>query len=188
MQEDDKNQNQPTVQQPVGHEHVPGEAITVEAPKKDPPAIYTIRTTVGRENVVIEAVSSKAKALGFDLKAFIHPEQLKGYVFVEGVLSDIQNAVQNTPHIRGVIAKAVPLAQLERFLEEGRTKIEIHLDDIVEIVGGPFKGEKGKVLRTNEAKDEVTVELVEATVPIPVTVSTESIRILESKQKKGEQK
>src|ERR1051326_4336577 len=133
--------------------------------------IYTIRTTVGRENVVIDAVSTKiGKADGPVIKALVHPEQLKGYIFAEGELADIQKTVQDVPHVRGVIQKPVQISEINRFLEETRIKIEINLDDIIEIVGGPFKGEKGRVIRINEAKSEVTVELTEATVPIPVTV------------------
>ncbi len=144
-------------------------------------AIYTIRTTVGRENIVIDSIVNKLKTEGFHVKALVHPEQLKGYVFAEGQLDEVQNAIKEIPHVRGLIAKEVPFDQIKRFLEEGKIRIEINVDDIVEIVGGPFKGEKGKVTRTNESKDELTVELTEAAVPIPVTVSTEYIRVLESK-------
>lgn len=149
--------------------------------------IFTIRTTVGRENVVIDAISTKlAKQDAPQVKALVHPEQLKGYVFAEGELSEVQRAVQDVPHVRGVIQKAVQISEITRFLEQGVIKVELNLDDIVEIVGGVFKGEKGKIIRINESKGEVTVELTEATVPIPVTVSMESIRVLESKNKPHE--
>lgn len=147
--------------------------------------IFTIRTTVGRENVVVDAISAKlGRADAPQVKALVHPEQLKGYVFAEGEVSDIQKIVQDVPHVRGIIQKAVEFSQISRFLEEGKIKIDLNLDDIIEIIGGPFKGEKGKIIRINESKDEVTVELTEATVPIPVTVSNEYIRVLESKSKK----
>ena len=52
--------------------------------------------------------------------------------------------------------------------------------DIVEITGGPFKNEKGKITRVDEAKEEVTLELLEAAIPIPITVSIDSVRVLET--------
>ena len=52
--------------------------------------------------------------------------------------------------------------------------------DIIELVAGPFKGERAQVQRIDEAKDQVTVELYEATVPIPVTVRGDQIRVLDS--------
>ena len=57
-------------------------------------------------------------------------------------------------------------------------------DDVVEIIGGPFKGEKGKIQRIDSVKDEVTVELLEASIPIPVTISTELVRLIRTAQKK----
>ena len=48
------------------------------------------------------------------------------------------------------------------------------------MVAGPFKGERAQVQRIDEAKDQVTVELYEATVPIPVTVRGDQIRVLDS--------
>ena len=48
----------------------------------------------------------------------------------------------------------------------------------VELIAGPFKGEKAKVMRVNDAKEEVTVELLEAAVKIPVTLHAEHIRII----------
>ena len=52
--------------------------------------------------------------------------------------------------------------------------------DIIELIAGPFKGERAQVQRIDEAKDQVTVELYEATVPIPVTVRGDQIRVLDS--------
>lgn len=150
-------------------------------------AIFTIRTTVGRENVVIDAISTKlGRADAPMVKALVHPEQLKGYIFAEGEVSEVQKIVQDVPHVRGVIQKPIEISEIARFLEEGKIKVEVNLDDIIEIVGGPFKGEKGRIIRINESKNEVTVELTEATVPIPVTVSMESIRVLESKNRPRE--
>ena len=49
----------------------------------------------------------------------------------------------------------------------------------VEIISGPSKGEKAKVVRVNQAKEEVTVELLEAAVKIPVTIKAENIKIIQ---------
>jgi transcriptional antiterminator NusG len=52
----------------------------------------------------------------------------------------------------------------------------------VELVAGPFKGEKARVQKIDESKEEITVELFEATVPIPVTVRGDSVRVLEKER------
>jgi len=141
--------------------------------------IYTIKTVVGRENIVIDSISSKARTLALDIKALVHAEEIKGYVFIEGEMKDIEKVTQMVPHIRGLIKKPVNISQLQRFLQPKTVEIELSKGDIVEVIGGPFKGEKGKVTRYDKAKRELTMELLEVTVPIPVTVSVEFIKLLE---------
>jgi len=50
--------------------------------------------------------------------------------------------------------------------------------DKAEIISGPFKSEKCRILRVNTTKEEVTVELLEAAVKIPLTTKAENIRII----------
>lgn len=142
--------------------------------------IYTVRTTSGREQIVIDLLTSKIKAEGLDIKSIFHPAEIKGYIFLEGTLGNVQRAIQGLMHVKGVIEKPVQLSEIQRFLEYKKERIQVNVDDIVEIIGGPFKGEKGKVNRVDKVKSEVTVELLEATIPIPVTITTEFIKIIKA--------
>ncbi|MBI2547455.1 MAG: transcription elongation factor Spt5 [Candidatus Aenigmarchaeota archaeon] len=139
--------------------------------------IYTIKTVVGRENVVLDAIASKAKTDGLDIKSIVHPEEIKGYVFVEGNVDDIEKVSKSIPHSRGFIKKEVDIKSIERFLQPRKVEVEISIGDTIEIIGGPFKGEKGKVTRWDKIKREVTMEPTETPVPIPITVSVEFIRV-----------
>lgn len=141
--------------------------------------IYTIKTTSGREDIVAELIGAKAKAMGTDIKALFHPSELKGYIFTEGSVKDIHRAAQGMMHVRGIIETPAEMKDLEHFVAS-RSAAAIKLDetDIVEIVGGPFKGEKGRIQRIDKAKAEVTVELLDAAVPIPVTIATEFVKLI----------
>ncbi len=141
--------------------------------------IFTLKTVVGRENIVIESVASKAKTENIQIQSLIHPQEIKGYVFIEGELSDVERAAQSVPHVRGIIKNPIEMKQIQRFLQPKTIVIELNVGDVVEVVGGPFKGEKGKVTRYDKVKREVTIELLEVTVPIPVTVSVEFVRVIE---------
>ena len=44
--------------------------------------IYAVKTIIGRENVVLESMFGKARVGGLFIKAMVHPEELKGYIFV----------------------------------------------------------------------------------------------------------
>jgi len=148
--------------------------------------IYTIRTTVGRERSVIDTLSNRAKNVQADVKAIFHPQELRGYIFIEGDSEGIDTIISGVPHVRGLIRKEVKIEELKKFLEEKQVEINVNVGDIIEVIGGPFKNERGKVTRVDTAKSEVTIELLEAAIPIPITVAIDSIRVVESEDKKEE--
>ncbi len=146
-------------------------------------AIYTIRTTTGREDIVIDLMQTKLREDTLDIKSVFHPAEIKGYVFIEGALGAIHKAVAGMLHVRGVMDRQVQLAEIQHFLKYEKDRVKIEIGDIVEIVGGPFKGEKGKISRIDKVKDEVTIELLEASIPIPVTIATEFVKVIKLAKK-----
>jgi len=147
--------------------------------------IYAVKTIVGREEIVAESIAAKAKKEGIPIKAVVHPQELKGYVFVEGDLKDVQEIAKSVVNVRGVIRTPVSLQEIEKFLKPKETKVELDVGDIVEVISGPFKDTKGKVKRYDAVKREVTIEPLEAAVPIPITISVEFIKVLEKVKKSG---
>ena len=145
--------------------------------------ILTVRVTTSREDVVIDSIETNIKNKKLPIKSLIHPEELRGYVFIEGDPADIEDAIKNVPYVRGIIRKEVPLTEIEKFIIPEKQEIKIEQGDVIEIITGPFKGEKGKITRTDETKKEITVELLEAAIPIPVTISVNSVRLFEKKKK-----
>ncbi len=138
--------------------------------------LYTIKTTNGREETVVDMMSLNVKNNGLDVKSIMHPSELKGYVFAEGNLADIHKATQGLLHIKALKEHPIKLSDIEKFMEVKRVAVDI--GDEVEIVGGAFKGDKGIITRLDRTKDEVTIELREGAIPIPMTISTEFVRIV----------
>lgn len=140
--------------------------------------IYAVKTIIGRENVVLDSIAGKAKVQGLDIKALVHPEEIRGYIFIEGEMKDIETAIKEIPHARGIIRKTIEVPEIKRFLQPKKVVIEINEGDIVEVIGGPFKGEKGRITRYDADKREVTIELIEVSVPIPVTVNAGLVKVI----------
>ena len=181
MNEEKKEQIQPVLpEKPPITPRMDEEEI--EEPIVHDVKIYAIKTIIGRENVVLESMAGKAKVGGLFIKAMVHPEELRGYIFVEGDLKDIETMIRDIPHARGVLRAPVAISDIKRFMESKKIEIKVNAGDIVEVIGGPFKGEKGKVTRFDDVKGEVTIELIEVTVPIPVTVNAGLVKLI----KKGE--
>lgn len=142
--------------------------------------ILTLRTTSGRENAVIESLISRIKSKQIPIKSLIQTEELRGYIFIEtDDVEFIQEAIKGVPHIRGILGKEITTEEIERFLIPEKQVVKVEVGDLVEIISGPFKGEKAKVTRFDEIKNEVTVELLEAAIPIPVTIPVTTTRLYE---------
>jgi transcriptional antiterminator NusG len=138
--------------------------------------ILTVRVTRGREKTVLETLDSRVKAMKINIKAIFYPEEISGYIFVEGDEKDIEELVKNVRHVRGLIKKDVSAKELEKFLSEEKKEIELEKGDIVEIISGPFKDELAKVDRVDKINRQIVVELLETAVPIPITIDADIVR------------
>lgn len=145
--------------------------------------IVTLRTTTGRESIVIDNIVSRVQGKKIPLKAVFHTEDLRGYIFVEGEVADVDSAIKGLPHIRGMVSTDIKLDEVEKFLVPEKRQIKLDVGDIVEVTGGPaFKGEKAKITRVDEVKGEITIELLEAVIPIPLTLPATAVRLYEKKK------
>ena len=104
---------------------------------------------------------------------------MRGYVFVEaGTRSDAEQAAFNVPYARGLLKHEIEYKEIEHMLEQVKKDVNIQKNDIAEIISGPFKREKCKITRIDKGKEEVVVELLEAAVPIPITVKMDAVRVI----------
>ncbi|OIO21847.1 transcription elongation factor Spt5 [Candidatus Micrarchaeota archaeon CG1_02_47_40] len=141
--------------------------------------LFVYRVTAGQEKVVAEMLSRKIKKDKLAIFSIAVFEDLKGYMIAEALDEvAIRQAGMKIPYIKGVLAKTMAMPEIETLIESAKPAVLlITIGDIVELVSGPFKGEKAKVVRIDEGKEEVTVELTEVAVPIPVTVKANTIRV-----------
>jgi transcriptional antiterminator NusG len=73
-------------------------------------------------------------------------------------------------------------------LEPKAEDYKIEVGDIVEMIGQTFKGEKAKVTRIDKQKSEVVVSLLGASVPIPVTVKMDNVKVIRREEKEENMK
>ncbi|MFH1649511.1 MAG: transcription elongation factor Spt5 [Candidatus Woesearchaeota archaeon] len=141
--------------------------------------IYALRVTANREDQVMGFVVSNAKRKGLNVYSVIRPHCMRGYIFVEAeTRADAEQAGFGIPYARGILPNEVQYKEIEHMLEQVKKDVNIQKNDIVEIISGPFKREKAKIARVDKAKEEVVVELLEAAVPIPITVRLDSVKVI----------
>jgi len=147
--------------------------------------IFAIKTTTGQEKTVARLISAKVEMEKVPIKAVLVPETLKGYVFVEAEGPHfVEEAITGVRHVRSRIPGIVGFSEIERYIVRKPIIEELSEEDIVEVTGGPFKGMRAKITRIDKAKAEVTLELLEASFTLPITVNSDYVKIVE--KDKGE--
>ena len=144
--------------------------------------IYAIKTTAKQERTVVDNI---VKALEdhdeINVVAVMAPDELKGYVLVESPdpIARIEQLREMVPNARTVVKGETSFHEVEHFLEPKPVVSGIDEGTIVELIAGPFKGEKAIVKRVDTSKEEITVELYESMVPIPITVRGDNVRVID---------
>ncbi|MBA3064277.1 transcription elongation factor Spt5 [Candidatus Woesearchaeota archaeon] len=142
--------------------------------------IFILRTTANREEQVMDFVTSNATKKGMNVYSIIKPHGMRGYIFVEAESrAEAEQAAFNVPYARGILPKKVDYKDIEHMLEESK-KVEMNIkkNDIVEVISGPFKRENAKVTRIDRTKEDIVIELLEAAVPIPITVKMDTVKVI----------
>ncbi len=141
--------------------------------------IFALRTTANREDQVMDFVTSNALKKKLEVYSVIRPHGMRGYIFVEATKrSEAEQAAFNVPYARGILPKEIQYKEIEHMLEQVKRDVNIRKNDIVEIISGPFKRENAKITRIDKTKEEVVVELLEAAVPIPITVKMDAVKVI----------
>ena len=142
--------------------------------------IFILRTTANREDQVMDFVTSNATKKGMNVYSVIRPHGMRGYIFIEAEnKAEAEQAAFNVPYARGILPKKVDYKEIEHMLEESK-KVEMNIkkNDIVEVISGPFKRENARVTRIDKAKEDVVIELLEAAVPIPITIKMDTVKVI----------
>jgi len=155
--------------------------------------LYMLKTTIGQEQKIANEIHARISGTGSlkdvqgEVFAVIHPRLMRGYIFVEAsakhhVEKLIGRAGGVTTPMRGcskVLPGEAPLGVVSNYLEPKSATAGIEVGSVVEIRVGHFKGNRARVTGVEEGKEEVTVELFEAAVPIPITMRADNVHVTE---------
>ena len=146
-------------------------------------SILVLKTQMDQEKSVVDSLLSKANTGEKDIFAILSPANLRGYIFVEGMNTErLREKTRDIRKARSFVDGETSLVEIDHYLTPLSTVVGIVEGDIVELVNGPFKGERARVQQIDQGKEEITVELIEAMVPIPVTVKGDSVRVIEKER------
>jgi transcriptional antiterminator NusG len=147
--------------------------------KKGLKMIFVIKVTTNKEDSALDLISTKVEKKSLQVYSLTRPHGLRGYIFLEALDRETaEEATFNLPYVKGIIGKTLAYADIKNMLTPNVEEMDINKGDIVEIISEPFKKEKAKVTRVDKQKGEVIVSLLNAVVPIPLTVKLDNVRVI----------
>ena len=156
--------------------------------------LYILKTSIGQEQNVAREIQARLSGSG-SLKEIqdavfgvLSPHFMRGYIFVAAsALHHVEKligrvGVSTTPmkNCRKVLGGESPLGDVLPYLEPKAATAGIEEGSIVEIHGGAFRGQSARVTRVTESKEEVTVELFEAAVPVALPERAAQVSVAQS--------
>lgn len=152
--------------------------------------LFIIKVTTNKEERALEMISERVEKKQLSVYALVRPHGMKGYIILEAAdRESAEEAAFNLPYVKGIIGKTVTYDEIKNMLEPKVEDVNIVIGDVVEMLA-QFKGEKAKVTRIDKTKGEVVVSLLGASVPIPVTVKIDNVKVIrrESSEDDSEEK
>jgi len=141
--------------------------------------IFILKTTANREDQVMDFVADNVQKKNLGVHCIIRPHGLRGYIIMEAEnKQEAEESYKGVPYAKGILSSTVEYDKISHMLQQAKIEINIQKGDIVEIIAGPFKREKAKITRIDKQKEEVIVELLEAAVPIPITVKFDAVKVI----------
>jgi transcriptional antiterminator NusG len=150
--------------------------------------LFILKVTTNKEDRAMEMILDRATKKTIPLLAIARPHGLRGYLILEAPDRDTaEEAAFNQPYVKGIISKTITYEEVKNMIEPKVEDVNIQVGDFVEMIAEPFKKEQAKVTRLDKQKGEVVVSLLGASVPIPVTVKIDNVKVIRREDKSAEE-
>ncbi len=139
---------------------------------------FLVKTVGGQEEDAARIAEMYVKASNGKIKIYsiIKPPASKGELIVEAArYTDVYNAFEGIKSFKRILPGLVSFEEIKELLAE-EEEVELNIGDEVEIISGPFKGMKARVVNIKD-KEEIVIHLSDASAaPIPIILSKDYVR------------
>ncbi|MCS7122413.1 MAG: KOW motif-containing protein [Candidatus Micrarchaeota archaeon] len=147
--------------------------------------IYLIPVVVRDAHIIAKLIHKRVMDLNIDgIYSIYLDTKIRGYLVIEAKNDDVvKKAISG---VKGVKPRAELLviseSELDKILMKLTTeeKIVINIGDVVEIIKGPFAGEKAKVTAINSERNLYTVIPLDLPTIVPIDIPAKNIKLLKS--------
>lgn len=141
--------------------------------------IFIVKVSANKEDTAVDLISERVVKKSLNVLSIARPHGLRGYILLEADSRETAELASfDLMNVKGLLPKVVEFEEIKNMIEPEVVSVNIEKGDIVEIIGESFKKQKAKVIRVDKTKEEAVVELLEAAVPIPITLKIDNLRVI----------
>ncbi len=145
---------------------------------------FVVKVTSGQERIAANMLQNKASKVELPIYSIMVIEGMRGYIIIE---ADDELAcrqfITREHNVKGMLNKPLSDDEINKLIQVKKFAQDIEKGDTVEFTSGPFKGYKAKVLKVDELKSDITVELQDVVVPIPITTKMNTAKVIQKAEK-----
>lgn len=124
-------------------------------------------------------LQNKASKVELPIYAIMVMEGMRGYIIVEAEDElAVRQFITREHNVKGMLNKPLVDDEISKLIQVKKFAQDIEKGDTVEFTSGPFKGYKAKVLKVDDLKGDITVELQDVVVPIPITTKMNTAKVI----------
>ncbi|MGC9116588.1 MAG: transcription elongation factor Spt5 [Conexivisphaera sp.] len=141
------------------------------------PQLFVVKVASGQEGNVAKLIANRVALKGLKVRSVLVLPKARGYLVLEADgIEDVNEAISGMKNVKSVVPGMMRIEELEPVLTRVKEEIKLEPGDLVEVVSGPFKGMRARVVRFEEGKKEATVNLVDVPYQLQVTVDASYLR------------
>lgn len=145
---------------------------------------FVVKVTSGQERIAANMLQNKTSKVDLPIYSIIVIDGMRGYIIIEAEDElACRQFITKEHNVKGMLSKPLEDEEINKLIQVKTFAQDIEKGDTVEFTSGPFKGYKAKVLKVDEIKNDITVELMDVVVPIPITTKMNTARVLQKAEK-----
>lgn len=145
---------------------------------------FVVKVTAGQERIAANMLQNKASKVDLPIYSIIVVDGMRGYIILEAEDElSCRQFITKEHNVKGMLGKSLSDDEINKLVQVKTFAQDIEKGDTVEFTTGPFKGYKAKVLKVDDLKSDITVELMDVVVPIPITTKMNTAKIIQKAEK-----
>lgn len=140
---------------------------------------FVVKVTSGQERIAANMLQNKASKVDLSIYSIIVVDGMRGYIIIEAEDElACRQFITKEHNVKGMLQHSLKEEEIDRLIQVKSFAQDVEKGDTVEFTAGPFKGYKAKVLKVDEIKNDITVELMDVVVPIPITTKMNTAKVI----------